>query len=114
MKFILILFIIGLAISEIKLPGIDLSSWDETVYWDQLKDDVKFVILRAGYGKDTTDKVFDEYYRKCKEYDIPVGAYWYGYATTVYEAEVEAKAFMKRLNGKKFEYPVYCHILCPL
>ena len=34
MKFILILFIIGLTISEIKLPGIDLSSWDETVYWD--------------------------------------------------------------------------------
>ena len=110
MKSILILFIIGLATCEIKIPGIDLSSWDETVYWDKLKNDVKFVILRAGYGKDTTDKVFETYYKKCKHYNIPVGAYWFGYAKTVSEAETEAKAFMRRLNGKQFEYPVYYDI----
>ena len=35
-----------LSSTSLKLIGIDLSKWDETVYWDKLKKDVKFVILR--------------------------------------------------------------------
>ena len=110
MKLIFIFLIITLSSCQTKLKGIDLSYYDDKVYWDKLKNDVKFVILRAGYGKDTTDSVFEAYYRKCKQYNIPVGAYWYGYATNKNEAAVEAKAFMKRLSGKKFEYPVYYDI----
>ena len=110
MKLILIFLIIALSSCEIKLKGIDLSYYDDKVYWDKLKNDVKFVILRAGYGKDSTDSVFEEYYRKCKQYKIPVGAYWYGHATNDNEAAGEARAFMNRLKGKKFEYPVYYDI----
>ena len=96
--------------SGIELFGIDLSSWDDVVYWDVLKTEVKFVILRAGYGTGTTDTVYEDYYAKCKQYNIPVGAYWYSYATTVDGAEEEARAFLQRLKGKKFEYPVYYDI----
>ena len=75
-----------------------------------MKTEVKFVILRAGYGTGTTDTVYEDYYAKCKQYNIPVGAYWYSYATTVDGAEEEARAFLQRLKGKKFEYPVYYDI----
>ena len=107
MKMLLFLSLILLISSKIQFFGIDLSYYDETVYWDKLKTQVDFVILRAGYGTGTTDKVFESYYKKCKQYEIPVGAYWYGHATTVKGAETEANAFLERLKGKKFEYPVY-------
>ena len=95
------------SVSPFKELGIDLSGWDDTVYWDTLKTEVKFVILRAGYGQGGTDSVYESYYQKCKQYDIPVGAYWYAKATTVEMARKEANYFLERLSGKKLEYPIY-------
>ena len=94
-------------ISPFKELGIDLSGWDDTVYWDILKNEVKFVILRAGIGQGGKDSVYESYYKKCKEYNLPVGAYWYAKATTVEMARREANYFLERLSGKKFEYPIY-------
>ena len=110
MKQILFLSLILLISCQVQFKGIDLSTWDDVVYWDTLKNEVKFVILRAGYGRDNTDNLFESYYKKCKQYNIPVGAYWYGKAQSVAEAETEAKSFLKRLSGKQFEYPVYYDI----
>ena len=107
MKLLVFFLIIALSSCEIKLKGIDLSDRDKTVYWEKLKNDVKFIILRAGYGTNTTDSVFEEYYKKCKQYCIPVGAYRHGRPTVIKKAAVEAKAFMERLSGKKFEYPIF-------
>ena len=109
MKEIIFLALV-FAVSCYKVKGIDLSAWDETVYWDKLKKEVDFVILRAGTGYNKYDKVFEKYYNKCKEHNIPVGAYWYSYATTVKGSLVEANSFSKALAGKKFEYPVYYDI----
>ena len=55
-----------LSSTSLKLLGIDLSKWDETVYWDKLKQDVKFVILRAGIGKDVSDVLYEKYYKNVK------------------------------------------------
>ena len=110
MKTILLLSLILLISCQIQIKGIDLSTWDDVVYWNTLKSEVKFVILRAGYGRDNTDNLFENYYKKCKQYGIPVGAYWYGKAQSVSEAETEANSFLKRLKGKQFEYPVYYDI----
>ena len=90
-----------------KVRGIDLSKWDDTVHWDILKSEVKFVILRAGIGQGGSDEVYEKYYKKCKEYKLPVGAYWYSKATTVKAARQEANYFLEKLKGKQFEYPVY-------
>ncbi len=110
MKAILLLALICIAAS-IELHGIDLSAWDDTVYWDILKTEVDFVILRAGYGTSgTIDALYEEYYQKCKDYEIPVGAYWFAYATSVEGAEIEAYNFIDAMAGKKFEYPVYYDI----
>ena len=94
-------------ISSYQVLGIDLSGWDEVVYWDILKTEVKFVILRAGIGQGGRDSVYESYYSKCKEIGMPVGAYWYSKATTIKAAQQEANYFLQRLKGKKFEYPIY-------
>ena len=91
--------------------GIDVSRHNGAINWNSVKDSgkVDFVILRAGYGKLTSqkDERFEEYYSACKKLGIPVGAYWYSYAKTVTEAEQEARVFLEIIKGKQFEFPVY-------
>ena len=64
--YLLIFTTLLLSSTSLKLLGIDLSKWDETVYWDKLKKDVKFVILRAGIGKDVSDVLYEKYYKNVK------------------------------------------------
>ena len=66
--------------------GIDLSRHNGDIDWAKVKAD--FVILRAGYGKETNQKDdrFEEYYAGAKSHGIPVGAYWYSYAMNEDEA----------------------------
>ena len=92
------------------LKGIDVSYCQNEVDWDAAKASglVDFAILRAGYGRETTqvDTQFERNYAVCKRLGIPVGVYWYSYATTAAEAEQEAKVCLQTIRGKQFEYPV--------
>ena len=92
------------------LKGIDVSYAQGVIDWEKVKasGQVDFAILRAGYGRETTqvDTRFERNYAACKRLGIPVGAYWYSYATTVAEAEQEAKVCLQTIQGKQFEYPV--------
>ena len=92
------------------LKGIDISVWQGKIDWSEVAKDenVKFAILRAGYGMYASQKDdrFEEYYAGCKRYNIPVGAYWFSYATTKEEAIQEAKACIECIKGKQFEYPI--------
>ena len=85
---------------------IDVSEWQGKIDWSEVAKDenVKFAILRAGYGMYTSQKDdrFEEYYAGCKRYNIPVGAYWFSYATTKEEAIQEAKS-SKRISSKKIK-----------
>lgn len=94
---------------SITYKGIDISKHQGNVDFSKLKGNVDFVIIRAGYGKlaSQKDAKFEEYYAGCKKYGIPVGAYWYSYATTVAEAQQEAQVFLNVIKGKQFDYPVY-------
>ena len=91
--------------------GIDVSRHNGVIDWNKVKSSGKaeFAILRAGYGKLTSQKdtQFESYYQQCQAVGIPVGAYWYSYAMTAAEAREEAKAFLEVIQGKKFDYPVY-------
>ena len=90
--------------------GIDVSYAQGVIDWEKVKASglVDFAILRAGYGKETSqiDDQFSLNYTACKQLGIPVGAYWYSYATTVAEAEQEANVCLQIIQGKQFEYPV--------
>lgn len=93
------------------LNGIDVSKHNGAPDWNTVKASgkVDFALLRAGYGKVTSqkDKQFERNYSECKRLGIPVGAYWYSYAMSASEARQEAQVFMEVIKGKTFEYPVY-------
>ena len=87
--------------------GVDISAYQTNV--DYAHTGVGFAILRAGYGKLSSqkDKLFDTHYRGFKAAGVPVGAYWYSYAMSEDEARQEAKACIEVLKDTQLEYPVY-------
>lgn len=95
---------------DTKFVGIDVSKWQGNIDWQKVKDSgVQFAIIRAGYGSSTSQKdaQFERNYAECKRLGIPVGAYWYSYATNTTAATMEAQAFLEVIKGKSFEYPIW-------
>lgn len=93
-----------------KIFGIDISTWQRDYpYAEATREGVKFAILRAGYSQ-TKDNQFETHYANVKAQGWSVGAYWYMYATSVAGAQAEARAFLKAIAGKQFEYPIYLDI----
>lgn len=84
--------------------GIDISYCQTQINWNEVT--AEFVIIKAGQ-RDFTDPLFESHYKGSKSRGIPVGAYWYLDALTVDDAKKEADAFIQRLSGKQFEYPVF-------
>lgn len=99
---------------SVQFNGIDVSKHNGQISWQKVKQsgNVDFAILRAGYGKVASQKdvQFEANYAGAKAAGIPVGAYWYSYAITPAEAEAEARVFLKVIEGKQFEYPVWFDI----
>ncbi|MDE5946114.1 MAG: glycoside hydrolase family 25 protein, partial [Oscillospiraceae bacterium] len=95
-----------------KKLGIDVSSHQKNIDWNKVKNNIEFAIIRAGYGRlaSQKDDSFEENYRKCKENNIPCGAYWYSYALTKEDALKEADVCLEVIKNKKFEYPIYFDI----
>ena len=93
--------------------GIDLSRHNVVTNWEKVKEQVDFVILRAGgnYGGYYKDSKFEQYYAACKKLGIPVGAYYdAGKELWCADGGAYAQHFLKLLQGKTFEYPVYIDI----
>ena len=92
------------------MNGIDVSVHNGDIDWGKVKaDGIDFAIIRAGYGRlaSQKDEKFEQNYAGAKAAGIPVGAYWYSYAMTPEEAELEADVFLSVIKGKQFEMPVY-------
>ena len=92
--------------------GIDISRYQGKPDFSKLKNEVDFVIVQAGYGRyaSQVDAEFERNYAECRKNGIPVGAYWFSYASTPDEARLEAQACRAVIKGKKFEYPIYFDI----
>lgn len=92
---------------------IDVSEWQGVISWAQAKlAGVQGALIRAGYGDTLSypsqiDKQYERNYSECKRHGIPIGAYFYCYATTVEQAQREAYSCLALLKGKQFEYPIY-------
>lgn len=88
--------------------GLDVSAWQESGlnFQNFANAGYTFVILRIGtsYGKDTC---FEEYYASAKAAGLNVGCYYYSYATSVAQAQQEARDVISWIGKKVFEYPVY-------
>lgn len=93
-----------------KIKCLDVSDWQYSIDFNKVKaDGYDYVIIRAGYGRETyqKDARFEENYKKAKAAGLKVGAYWYAYATSKSEALKEANACLYCIKGKTFDLPVY-------
>ncbi len=91
---------------------IDVSAWQLKIAWEKVKAaGVEGAIIRAGMGDVLSypgqkDQYYEYNYSECKRVGLPVGVYFYCYATTVEEAQREARGCLELLKGKQFELPI--------
>ena len=93
-----------------KITCVDISEFQQNIDFNKMKNDgIKAVIIRAGYGRETSQKdtMFESHYRNSKEAGLKIGAYWYSYADSVDDAEKEAKACLECVENKYFDMPIY-------
>lgn len=99
--------------SKILAQGIDVSKWNGEINWSEIKAaGVDFVIIKAG-SVVAKDSRFEENYAGAKAAGLGVGAYFYTYADSLEEIDEETELFLKWLDGKQFDYPVYLDIEDP-
>lgn len=94
---------------EKKIEGIDVSYAQGKANWTKVKEDgVRFAFIRIGYGRESSQKdtQFENNYTGAKATEIPIGGYYYSYATTVERAKQEAKACLSMIGDKKFDLPI--------
>lgn len=91
--------------------GIDVSRWQGDFDFEYAKNQngVQFAILKAGGADDGLyqDRKFEQNYEACCQAALDKGAYFYGNAKSIRDAELEADYFLSLLAGKTFEYPVW-------
>lgn len=85
------------------LRGIDLSYANKVTDWSKVKEQVDFVILRAGYGKNNMDQNLVPYAAKCKELGIRLWMYWFSYAYTSDMAAKEALYCIEQAEKRGME-----------
>lgn len=100
--------------------GIDVSQWQHEIDFNKIKatNKVNFMIARIGWYSETrkelkVDNQFERNYKEAKSHNIPVGAYFYSYATSVEGAKKEAEEvvrYLKNKNQTKFELPIFYDI----
>lgn len=99
---------------QVVTMGIDVSVWQGDINWIKLKNTgVDFVMIRLGYGKGrygskhcTLDNRFHSYVKGATSVGIPVGVYFYSYATSEKEALAEAEFTISKLDGIPISFPV--------
>ena len=97
--------------------GIDVSRYNGTIDWNKVKSaGVKFAILKtvstnySEFGGLYIDPAFERNYAECKRLGIPVGVYYFTYATLSSTTQKELSLLKKALAGKTFEYPIYIDV----
>ena len=94
------------------MKGIDVSVHQKNINWAQVKaSGISFAILKGGGSDDGfyTDSTFEANYAAAKAVGIPVGAYYFVGPLCVSRDDgvADAKRFLKMIEGKSFEYPVF-------
>jgi GH25 family lysozyme M1 (1,4-beta-N-acetylmuramidase) len=85
--------------------GIDVSSWNGSIDWSRVKDEIDFAILRIGFST-KLDSRFLEYAAGCEKYGIPYGVYHYSNALTAAAAQEEGRWVVNTLNTHGYKPPM--------
>ena len=94
------------------MKGIDVSEWQGSIDWQQVKDaGVEFVIIRVGArgtveGKLLTDDRAQEYYAGATAVGLKVGAYFFSQSITVEEAVEEAQFLLDAVKDWDVALPL--------
>lgn len=99
------------------LPIMDVSRWQKHIDWGKVKASglVSGVMLKAvstnrklSKRKDGLyiDPTFERNYAECKRVGLPVGVYYYTYATNKDMADAELALLKTALTSKTFELPI--------
>ena len=86
--------------------GIDLSTHNRVTDWGKVRENVDFVILRAGYGNNNIDEKLVPYAQACMSQGIPMGLYWFSYAYTPEMATREALHCITQARKYNITYPI--------
>ena len=88
---------------------IDISSWQGEIDYNDIANNCKYVVIRAGFGDSDIDSRFEEHYANLSG-KVHLGAYWYSYAQSAEQARTEARLFIRTIGDKKFDLPIYLDI----
>lgn len=94
------------------IKGIDVSEFQGSIDWSKVKNDgIEFAILKLGniydYDANYKDSKFETNYKNAKAQGIKIGAYIYNYCNTVDTLKEGLKWAIEKLDGKKFDMPIY-------
>lgn len=104
--------IVSLYKSDTTRIGIDVSKWQGDIDFKQLKNaGVEFIIIRVGtgegfHGLSLEDPYFKQNIEGATSVGIPVGIYYYSYATTKEEAKEQATWVIDKLKGYQIDLPI--------
>ena len=82
----------------IQKKGIDISKYQGKVDFKTLKDEVDFVIIRAGYGAGNYDSMLERNVTECSNNGIDYGLYWFSYALTPEAGKKEADYILDKIE----------------
>lgn len=94
------------------LKGIDVSSFQGDINFQKVKaDGIDFVIIYGGMGRLASQKstYFEKNYQNARSAGLKIGAYWYSYAKSAAEAELEAKACIAAIGSFSLNPPSIPH-----
>lgn len=87
--------------------GTDLSEHNTSIDWLKLKSTGhSFVMIRAGYGQTTYDKLADTHATAASLQGFKLGLYWFSYAKNINEAIQEANKACDFADKYKIDYPI--------
>lgn len=94
------------------IKGIDVSSWQGDIDWQQVRDSgVEFVFIRLG-GRGTTeggiyaDEMAQVYYQGAKAAGLKVGGYFFSQSITLEEAVEEAEFALEAVRDWEVDMPI--------
>ena len=89
------------------IKGLDVSKFQGEIDWEKVRAaGYQFAMLRAGYGSDTLDEQFRRNASECNRIGLPIGVYWFCYATSAADAVTEAEGCLAAVSPYRLEYPV--------
>ena len=92
--------------------GIDVSKWQGDIDFSKLKNSgVEFVIIRVGSsnginGENFVDSKFIQNVKNANAVGVPVGIYFYSYASTIDRAISDAKWIIEQIKDYKVDLPI--------